>query len=283
MGLLVAGLSIWEVSQRPSSLFAGSPVMVKDKVRGPEPFSYRVAIGFGALIHLLHTFATDSGTIIAWTWSGYPIKGPTLHPFAGVTIAFMSFFTCVPFGRHLAAGLVGAGSVALLLFPDWTGYVGGLVIISGLLGSFPGYLRAVSALPLASTLGTAMAVYATLDVLSVVTVAYAFVPLGHLLRERTDIVLGICGIAIFAGTSSPRNTQLTEQSHRRIRSIRRYTHYTAMVLSTMALLYGTWKMPSRAPIPYSRFRIFSGGIWTVSYGASRLRSGPFRCRRCWTR
>lgn len=45
--------------------------------RRPSPLRQRVAgiLSLGALIHLLHMTLSDSGTLIAWTWTGYPIQG----------------------------------------------------------------------------------------------------------------------------------------------------------------------------------------------------------------
>lgn len=35
----------------------------------------RAALGLGTILFSLHMFLTDSGTMIAWGWTGYPVKG----------------------------------------------------------------------------------------------------------------------------------------------------------------------------------------------------------------
>jgi hypothetical protein len=263
-GLAIVALSIWELSNRSFGLFPSAPSAVKDKAIPTQPASIAVAAGFGALVHLIHTLATDAGTIIAWTWTGYPIKGPTLHPLGGAVLATIAFSSILPIDCRPAAALAALGSAGLYAFPNWSGFFSGLIAIIGLISSFPGYLQTVSALPPAHTLGWAMGVYGLLDVTSVVTVAYAFVPLGNLVRERTDLVLGVSCLLIAAGTRYARPVPVSERAARRIRRTNRYSTYSVILLAVVSVTYGCWKMPRTQPAPYSKHRIFSGGIWTVS-------------------
>lgn len=41
------------------------------------PISQRIAAvtALGALLFILHVALSDSGTLIAWTWTGYPVTG----------------------------------------------------------------------------------------------------------------------------------------------------------------------------------------------------------------
>lgn len=263
-GLVIVALSIVELSNRSFGLFPGAPSAVKDKAIPTQPASIAVTAGFGALVHLIHTLATDAGTIIAWTWTGYPIKGPTLHPFGGAVLATIAFSSILSIDGRLAAGLAALGSVGLYAFPNWSGFSSGLIAIVGLISSLPGYLQTVSGLPPAHTLGWAMAIYGLLDVISVVTVAYAFVPLGNLVRERTDLVLGVSCLLIAAGTRCARPVPVSDRAERRIRRTNRYSTYSVILLAAVSVAHGCWKMPRTQPVPYSKHRIFSGGIWTVS-------------------
>lgn len=100
IGLFLAALCLAELLARPSS---PSPV-VANRLRIPQTKGSELiaALGMGSLLFAvsacdlagfddshtdstvlnffpllsqLHTFLTDSGTMIAWTWTGYPIKG----------------------------------------------------------------------------------------------------------------------------------------------------------------------------------------------------------------
>ncbi|TKA67899.1 hypothetical protein B0A55_09714, partial [Friedmanniomyces simplex] len=47
------------------------------------------SLGFGGLMFALHYLLSDSSTIILWTWSGYPVRGPLAVPHGAWTIATM--------------------------------------------------------------------------------------------------------------------------------------------------------------------------------------------------
>jgi len=81
------------------------------------------------------------------------------------------------------------GAYALYAYSDWIGFFGGLVLVFYIMAVLPQILRAASAGSPGSTFGNALLLTCVLDVVSVVTAAYAFVPYGHLFRERTDLVL----------------------------------------------------------------------------------------------
>ena len=93
IGLFLAMITTIEYSYRPVELFPRPPLSDEDAKDHPaiappgRLHHIAMSLSLGALIHLIQTFVTDAGTIIAWTWTGFPITGPTLHPFAGVVIA----------------------------------------------------------------------------------------------------------------------------------------------------------------------------------------------------
>lgn len=224
-----------------------------------------IAAGFGALIHLLHTFATDAGTIIAWSWTGWPINGPTLHPYGGLVVAVIALAAGVQLDLRLATALIIFGLTGLYGMSDWPGFAAGLAAIFGIASALPTYLQNISALPPAYSFGWAMGVYGVLDVLSVITAAYAFVPLGYLLRERTDLILIISCVLIVAGARRPRSLIPSTRSFSRIQSTQRYSIVTIAVIAMTSLAYGYSKVPP-TPVPYSPLRMFSAGIWTVHFG-----------------
>ncbi|KAK8853309.1 hypothetical protein IAR55_004013 [Kwoniella newhampshirensis] len=285
-GLVLACLSLLEYWNRPLDLHPAQPLDPSEKKEGPESLDFQltttqqrlITVGLGALIHLVQTFVTDAGTIISWTWTGYPVKGPTLHPFAGVVIAAAATGVL---STHNVLGpvwtSVGCISATMLYcFPDWAGYFGGTILVAYLTSIIPAYLRVASACSPASTFGNALLINIILDVLSVITAAYAFVPMGWLLRERTDLILGFCMMAVAAGSQAagrpvlPAGQRLPLRSHRRIKSTARWTLFTSGLLSVMSIATGYSKLPATVPSPYyPDHKIFTGGIWTVHFGVDK--------------
>ena len=282
-GLVLAAACLYEYHTRPASLFPSPPISVeKDKPIAPVQSSrvqrILIALGLGSLIHMLQTFLMDAGTIIAWTWTGYPVKGPTLHPFGGVVILVSALAsTAVSHSSHtpvsaLLWSIAGvAGSYSLLVYPDWLGFNGGMIFTTYLVSILPRLFRAASALPPGSTLGWALVVNILLDVASVVTAAYAFVPMGWLLRERTDLVLGFCVVCIVAadfaslGLKLPDKDRLQPRSVKRIALTKRLNLLMAVIVAVFGLASSYRKIPTEKPAPYfPEHRLFSGGIFTVS-------------------
>jgi hypothetical protein len=276
--LTLAAISLFEYAYRPLSLHPAAGPSAQ-KVDSPPPTvttTKRLAItlGLGSLIHLIQTFITDAGTVISWTWTGYPISGPTLHPFAGVFIATSAIAVALSLksipGPFLP--LLGtAGAVVLYRYKDWLGFAGGLLLVIYLIQVTPLYLRAASYLALPSIYGNTLLVNALLDVASVVTAAYAFVPFGWILRERTDLIIGFCMLSIVAGQVAtealdlPSQEKLHMRSRVRIANINRWTKCICALLGVTGMAYSYSKMPTATPIPYYPYhRLFSAGIWTVS-------------------
>jgi hypothetical protein len=287
-GLGLGTLALVEYVTRPLELFPAAPLPdEKEHATQTPPTCFQefiLALGLGSLIHLLHTFATDGGTIIAWTWSGYPITGPTLHPFGGCAIAAIALAT--NFRRVLRSSwsIFGAATaITLYRFQDWYGFLGGLGLITFVISLVPQYLRAASAGSPAFTFGFALLVYCLLGVASVVTTAYAFVPFGNLLRERTDLVLGfsvacvILGNLVSSGIVPPEQVRLKLRARIRIEWIERWTLVSSLLVAALACAVSYDKMPTKAPEPFSAHgRVFTGGIWTVRRAGDMLMTGSFR-------
>jgi hypothetical protein len=280
--LALAAASLYEYRHRPASLFPSPPTSVEKDKPVPQMSSSRlqrvlVMLGFGSLVHMLQTFLMDAGTIIAWTWTGFPIKGPTLHPFAGVVILVSALAaTAVSYRSHTPVSaaiwsILGAGGAFVLYaYPDWAGFNGGLVFTAYLISILPRLLRAASALPPGKTFGNAMLVNIVLDVASVVTAAYAFVPMGWVLRERTDLILGFCVVCIVSADFASLGLELPGKDKLYPRSMKRITLYkslnllAAVVVGMLGVASSYWKVPTTQPVPYyPNHRIFSGGIFTV--------------------
>ena len=77
IGLFFGLLAVLDVATRPDqpTEIKVDAAIVQAKLE-PHTSCIPSAMAFGALFFLLHTFCSDSSTIITWTWTGYPIKGP---------------------------------------------------------------------------------------------------------------------------------------------------------------------------------------------------------------
>jgi PGAP2IP, second transmembrane domain len=155
------------------------------------------SIGLGGLIFSLHCFLTDSGTLVAYSWTGYPITGPvpgfhgylTLMAMAlGIIISNSTVKTMVCHPIWMAFGALS--SYLMYQWRGWPGYIAGLCLSVFLTSLIPVIIRIVSLHGKHSpgkVYFTAWLVVCLLDFANVWTVAYAFVPAGWLLRERTDM------------------------------------------------------------------------------------------------
>lgn len=153
-------------------------------------------LALGSLIFTLHCFVADSSTLITWSWTGYPVKGPVPHLHGSLTHVAQALGLLLPtlfsnslniFSHPLWYLYGSAGAYVMYAYKDWAGYVGGLNFALFLMSVIPVVLgRAASNQYLARTYTIAFFVNALLDVVNTFTVAYAFVPGGEIFRERTD-------------------------------------------------------------------------------------------------
>lgn len=156
---------------------------------------WTAALGVGALLYSVHTFLTDTGTMIAWGWTGYPIKGPMAIPHGCIILITMAFSSLAAtrwatFGYRLSLFLVQCGSAALLYFTaDWSSFIGAIGMALSLPPlAFPIISAAMRHDPIQVMLFGWLAAN-VLTFLGVLTVAYAFVPGGKIMRERVGFML----------------------------------------------------------------------------------------------
>ncbi|KAF7975727.1 hypothetical protein HWV62_8699 [Athelia sp. TMB] len=231
-GIALACLALYEFHTRP----AQGPVATKKAAKasqlaseGSGPHWLAAAAALGGLIFSLHTLLSDSGTLIAWSWTGYADRkplGPLPHLHGSVTLVAQALGLLIPiisptWGQRILVHPIWfaygcANAFIMYQYRNWLGYIGGLNLAVFLMSIIPHVLQGAA---LASKKGmpktyfTAWLVACLLDLAGVWTVAYAFVPGGVYLRERTDI------------------------------------------------------MPNRPPVPYSPGpRIITAGIWTIHFG-----------------
>lgn len=148
--------------------------------------------------------ASEPSTLIAWSWTGYTHgqpNGPLPHRHGYLTLIAQCFGLLLPI-LVTSAGSPGptifahplwlaVGSVATFVvysYRNWLGYSGGLVLAFFLMSITPMIFQdAASTGKVARTYFTAWLVSCILNLVSIFTVAYAFVPGGVYLRERTDL------------------------------------------------------------------------------------------------
>ena len=155
------------------------------------------SIPLGGLIFCLHSYLTDASTMIAWTWTGYPVKGPVSNVHGSLTLLAQATGLAIPiiFPSSLSMlsnpiwFLFGSINAYLLYaYDDWLGYLGGLGMAVFLMSIIPLVFSRVSETEnVGRVYFTAFLVTIIIYLASTWTVAYAFVPGGVYLRERTDL------------------------------------------------------------------------------------------------
>lgn len=194
-GILLALLAVVELSLRPTQKVS-TPTQ-----NGSVSKSWITSgLALGSLIFTLHNLLADSTTLIAWSWTGYPVRGPVPHLHGYLTIIAQCLGLVIPV-------LLPSAWVSILFHPvwfaygavsayvtyhhrDWVGYFGGLNLAVFSMSVLPTILSMAAESSnghLARTYTLAFFVTCLLYLASTWTVAYAFVPGGVYLRERTDL------------------------------------------------------------------------------------------------
>lgn len=160
------------------------------------------------------------------------------------------------------------------LLTERNGFIAGCIVIAYTLQALPRYFRGISALRSHKLFGQAMLLHVVLDVLSVVTVAYAFVPGGQLLRERGGLVISVAMLLVALG-----DYQLGKQSSMfKSKPLGTTTSFTqragAVVVGILVLSAWTFKYRFEHDMVAKRYtqvsapgqpeELFTAGIWTVN-------------------
>ncbi|EJD06496.1 uncharacterized protein FOMMEDRAFT_75480 [Fomitiporia mediterranea MF3/22] len=284
-GIFLAVLAIFELALRDGHWkTSANSALRAEALDGPRSNSnvplkawLPSSLALGSLIFSLHCFLSDPSTLIAWTWTGYPIQGPVPHLHGLLTLIVQSAGMLLPIlGSPVTSVLasplwflVGAvSSFVLYSYNDWAGYFGGLGVAVFFMSIIPQTLQQAAMSPFVGrTYFTAFFVAVVFYLASVWTVAYAFVPGGEVLRERTDLVLLaqiLCLAPVFKWPGS-RNF-----GHASLEVSPRFKLYTFNALCVMAAVSGlvtSYRMPVNPPQPHRPgHRMVRAGIWTVHFG-----------------
>jgi len=191
-----------------------------------SPSLLTTSLPLGSLIFSLHNFLADPSTLVAASWTGYENgkpRGPLPHVHGPLTMVVLCLGVALGVSaggsRRGDAGyrvrkvlessawwaLGCAGAYGVYIKRNWEGYGAGLVLAFVLASIAPLVWENVAdaargggesdasdeederrAAAVGKVYASAMLVYVLLNLASVFTVAYAFVPGGWVFRERTD-------------------------------------------------------------------------------------------------
>ena len=249
----------------------------------PQPGSNRGSavlngLGVAGVLFAMHSLLSDSSTMILWTWTGWPVKGPISVPHGAYTIFTMSagmvFGLFYPtLSRSWTAFGVGAiGAAALTKYNNWLGYYGGLALAFYVLAVAPSLIFSAVRTGPAKTFGMAFAAYNFMIFFHVWVVAYAFVPGGPLVREHTDWVMattmaflaaGVFSASSYNPTGSARARKPPNPSAKRQRS---YYMYILFALQLLAASVAYLRFPSYDYSPaHPESNLITAGIWTIHF------------------
>jgi hypothetical protein len=275
-GILFAIISCIRLAQRTVPTMNTLPFVSKSR---PDSVMLSAA-GLGGLMFGLHTLLCDSSTLILWVWDGYPVKGPLVIPHGAITIIAMGLGVLVSGqGSTLQSwpvfGIACIGATLLYSFSGWWGYIGGIVLSVYLMAITLPFLYTASSHPHPGRLfGIAFLIYDFLILASVWVVAYAFVPGGPLLRERTNllvIAMMVCigGGLVYLQRSGRSTTDYLSTSKSNIvqQRTKSYTRVAVGVFSVLSCVIAFLRFPSLDYKPYHPdAKLFTAGIWTVHFG-----------------
>ncbi|KAI5121231.1 hypothetical protein M0805_007238 [Coniferiporia weirii] len=277
-GIFLAALAVWELATRPISHVANEPTKEDTVPNAAESMSSWLprSLSIGGLIFNLHCFLSDPGTLIAWTWTGYPIQGPVPHLHGALTLVAQSTGLLIPLvvppsflSSPVWFSFGAASSFILYSYKNWLGYVGGLGVAAFLMSIIPQTLSgAADKKYVGRTYFSAFLVAILFYFANVWTVAYAFVPGGEYLRERTDLVLFAQIMLLAPAFSWPglrKNTLYLKLDFPP--SLKSQFCSTLAIIAALSGLVSLYRVPSNAPQPFRPGpRILRAGIWTVHFG-----------------
>ncbi|KAF5367533.1 hypothetical protein D9758_003810 [Tetrapyrgos nigripes] len=247
--------------------------------REPSKHWFSGALPLGSLIFISHSLLSDSSILIAWSWTGFESgrpRGPLPNLHAPLTIvsqclglllAIRSLNNPRPLSHPLWFAFGSLSCFVMYRWRNWLGYTGGLGFAFFMMSCFPVVLgHAAANGGLAKTSFNAFLVYCLLNLASVWTVAYAFVPGGIYLRERTDLVLiaqMLCLSLAFDWPSKFGHRNVTQALPASVSS---FSRMALTCISVFALLASLYRLPP-SPKPFRPGpRIIRTGIWTLHFG-----------------
>lgn len=235
------------------------------------------SLGLGAYLFCLQAYLSDSSTLIYWNWEGYPIRGPT--PLTGALFHFAAFSGGIiasikihpnAFQSPIYTLSAFVSTYVLYAYNGWVGFAGSLGLCFYIASLAPLMGQATAGYNVAGLFFCSFFVSILISLASIWIVAYAFVPGGPLLRERTDLVLsasvGLLALGVFNYGLRKRASNITrlELSGSRIFSQATKILSILLVISAAFLVKRT---PTTPHVPFNPdSKSFTAGIWCVHFG-----------------
>ncbi|KAK3068684.1 hypothetical protein LTS18_000562, partial [Coniosporium uncinatum] len=235
---------------------------------GPQKGSPLLAgLGLAGLFFCMHSMLSDSSTMITWVWEGFPVRGPiavhgvlTFFAMGGGLLLGMFYPNIARSWTAFGIGSVGAAVVTL--YHNWLGYLGALSLATYTMAVAPILIASAVRYSPARTFGLGWLVYNFMVLFHVWVVAYAFVPGGPLVRERTDWVVTammlLIGCGVFsAGMGAPHGPSATgrgkgknKSGNPAARKQRSYYIYILFAFELLAMSIAYLRFPENNYTPY---------------------------------
>ncbi|EAT78028.2 hypothetical protein SNOG_14488 [Parastagonospora nodorum SN15] len=274
VGLGLAVLSIL-ISTR-STASAGADLAPPGPIT--KGWSIPGSFGVAGILFSMHSLLSDSSTMISWVWEGFPVRGPLAVPHGAVTLLAMGLgLTIGLYAPNLSRswafyGVGSIGAAVLTTTSHWSGYFGGLVIAIYTMAAAPAlFTHAVRHSP-AKTFGLGFLVYNFMVLFHVWVVAYAFVPGGPLVRERTDWVMSammiLIGFGVFSASSSSTPKSYKGKATASAATSRQRSYYLTILgaVELLAIATAYLRFPSYDYTPYHpETKSITAGIWTIHF------------------
>ena len=181
-----------------------------------------------------------------------------------------------------AFGIGSLGAAVLTTRMNWLGFYGGLVMAAYVMAISPVLISNAVRYGPASTFGFGFLMYNIMVLFSVWVVAYAFVPGGPLVRERTDWVMLatmlLIGAGVFSANPSAKNQSQGGRSNKasapynsntavnQQRRHRPYYAYILLALQVLAAATAYLRFPSYNYTPHHpSSQLITAGIWTIHF------------------
>ena len=269
-GIAIAIIAVLRSTRRIENSGSGLDPMAK-----PSGSALLAGFGLAGLFYGLHSFLSDSSTMVFWVWEGFPVRGPiavhgVLVIFAMVAGLCSSFYyrdTVSPFVRFIIAAL---GALLVTATNFWTGFVGALGVAFGFTSLAVPLVTSGARHSPALTFGTAFLIYNLLVLAHVWVVAYAFVPGGPLMREHTDWVVMVTTVMVGLGAVNlPRSRDAPKGRFRQHNFGRMKSPYYVYILAAMQLLaisIAYLRFPTNDYKPHHpEQKAITAGIWTIHF------------------
>ncbi|KAF2760790.1 calcofluor white hypersensitive protein-like protein [Pseudovirgaria hyperparasitica] len=285
-GLFVAVLAVLRSTGRP----AGSDVSAPGPKSGSSVLS---AFGLAGLFFAMHSLLSDSSTMILWVWEGFPVQGPIAVPHGSYTLFAMGVGIVVGlFYPDLSRswtfyGIGSVGAAVLTTYSNWLGFYGALVLAAYTMALAPALISSAVKHSPATTFGLGFLVYNFMVLFHVWVVAYAFVPGGPLVRERTDWVMTtmmlLIGCGVFSANASGNSVSLKSRSkapNPATRKQRSYYLYVLLALELLSVSIAYLRFPTYDYTPYHKDeKLVTAGIWTIHFSLDNdMWSSEYRMR-----